>query len=304
MSNPPIRLGAVLLAALSLGLGACSDSSAPSSNLNALSVSQAQSLGADVAQDMDDFAEFSSFNTSTGAAFAVQAPGARINTPPPSCATVTPQPPVNSDGDLVPDSVRFSYNDCVFTRGNGAIIDSLSGTIDFLDPLPTVTSVGVKHIFTDFRRSRTNTLFPARSFSAVDNGIRQWGASADTLGHTITNFVTVRTFAGGRSHTHTKDWVSKFTATTPGSIALGSPLPAGSWTLDGTGSWTDGTRTWSETISTSTPLLYDPTCAASPRFTAGRLDLVMTRNTEITNVQIDFTGCGQVLITRTVAGTV
>lgn len=304
MSNPPIKLGVALLAVLSLGAGACSDSSAPSSNLNALSAGQAQSLGADVAQDMDDLAEFSSFNGTTGVEFAVSSSGARINTPPPSCATITPQSPVNSDGDLVPDSVRFAYNDCVFTRANGVLIDSLSGTIDFLDPLPNQNSIGVKHIFTDLRRSHTNTAIPARSFSAVHNGIRQWGASADTLGHTITNFVTVRTFAGGRTHTHTKDWVSKFTATTPGSIGLGLPLPAGSWTLDGTGSWTDGTRTWGETIATTTPLLFDPSCSVSPRFTAGRLDLVMTRNTEVTNVQIDFTGCGQVLITRTVGGTV
>ncbi len=304
MSNPPIRLGVALLAALSLGLGACSDSSAPSSNLNALSIGEAQSLGADVAQDMDDLAEFSSFDATTGVEFAVSSSGARINTPPPSCATITPLPPVNSDGDLVPDSVRFAYNDCVFTRGNGVIIDSLSGTIDFLDPLPLVSSVGVKHVFTDFRRSRTNTAFPARSFSAVHNGIRQWGASPDTLGHAVTNFVTVRTFAGGRSHIHSKDWVSKFTATTPGTIAFGQPLPAGTWTLDGTGSWTNGNRTWTESITTTTPLLYDPTCAVAPRFTAGRLDLVMTRNTEVTNVQIDFTGCGQVVITRTVGGTV
>ena len=300
MSNPPIKLGVALLAALSLSLGACSDSSAPSSNLNTLSTSEAQSLGSDVAQDIDDFSAFSSFDASTGAAFAVTAPGARINTPPPACATVTPVPLVNSDGDVVPDSARFSYNDCVFTRANGVIIDSLSGTIDFLDPFPLANSVGVKHIFTNFTFSHTNTAIPARDYVAVHNGTREWGASTDTLGHTITNFVTVRTFAGGRSHTHTKDWVAKFTATTPGSISFGAALPAGSWTLDGTGSWTNGARIWTEAITTSTPLLYDPTCTVAPRFTAGRLDLVMTRNTEITNVQIDFLGCGQVLITRTV----
>jgi hypothetical protein len=304
MSHSPLKLGVALLAALSLGLGACSDSSAPSSNLNALSVGEAQSLGGDAAQDMDDFSEFSSFDASTGVGFSVSSSGARINTPPPACATVTPNPLVYSDADIVPDSARFTFNDCVFTRANGVLIDSLSGTIDFLDPLPTVPSVGVKHIFTDFRRSHTNTALPARDFTAVHNGIREWGASADTLGHTTTNFVTVRTFAGGRTHTHTKDWVAKFTATAPGSIVLGSPLPAGSWTLNGTGSWTNGTRTWTEAVSSSIPLVFDPTCTIAPRFTAGRLDLVLTRNTEVTNVQIDFTGCGQVLITRTVGGAV
>lgn len=303
MSISPIRLGVALLAGLSLSLGACSDSSAPSGNGSTLSNVEAQSLGADVAQDMDDIAEFSSFDATTGVEFGLSAGGARINTPPSICATVTPMPPVNSDGDMVPDSVRFSYNDCVFTRGMGQIIDSLSGSIDFIDPLPLVTSIGVRHIFTDLRRSRTNTAFPARSFSAVQNGTREWGGSADTLGHTITNFVTVRTFAGGQAHTHTKNWVSKFVATTPGTIVLGARLPAGSWTLNGTGEWTNGTRSWAVAVTTATPLLYDPTCTVAPRFTAGRLDVVVTRNGEVTNVQIDFTGCGQVLITRTAGGT-
>jgi hypothetical protein len=300
MSNPPIRLGVALLAAMSLSLGACSDSSAPSSDLNTLSTSEAQSFGADVAQDVDDIAEFSSFDASSGVEFSLTAPGVRRNSVPPACATVTPVPLVNSDSDAVPDSARFAYNDCVFTRGNGLILDSLSGTIDFLDPFPLANSVGVRHVFTDFRRSRTNTVFPARSFSAVHNGTREWGGDADTLGHTITDFVTVRTFAGGRSHSHTKNWVSKFTATTPGSIAIGTPLPAGAWTLNGTGVWTNGTRSWLEAVVTTTPLLYDPTCDVAPRFTAGRLDLVLTRNNEITNVEIDFTGCGQVTVTRTV----
>ncbi len=306
MSHPPIKLGVALLAALAMTLGACSDSSGPSSSsLNALSQVQAQDLGQDVAEDADELADVSSFNTVTGVSFSTMAyTGPRgFSIPPAPCVTITPVPLVNSDGDIVPDSARFDYGGCVFTRANGQIIDSLSGTIDYLDPQPSVVSFGVRHVFTNFALKRVNTPFPLRSFVAVKSGTREWGASPDTLGHTITGFVTQVTHASGRVATHTRDWVGHFIATTPGTIGLDLPLPAGAWTVQGTGSWSTANRSWSVVTSTPTALVYDPTCTVSPRFTAGRIDLIVTRNGEITNVQIDFTGCGQYLVTRTLGGT-
>jgi hypothetical protein len=305
MSHPPMKLGINLLAALAMALGACSDSSGPSgSTLNTLSQVQASDLGQDVAEEVDELADVSSFNMTTGVNFQAAAyTGPHgFSVPPAPCVTITPVPLVNSDGDIVPDSARFDYGGCVFTRAAGQIIDSLSGTIDYLDPQPTVVTFGVRHVFTNFALKRVNTPFPLRSFIAVKNGTREWGASPDTLGHTITNFVTQVSHESGRVTTHTRDWVGRFVATTPGTIGLGLPLPAGAWTVAGTGSWATANRTWSVTISTPTALAYDPTCTVSPRFTAGRVLLVVTRNAEVTNVQIDFTGCGQYLVTRTVIG--
>ncbi len=198
----------------------------------------------------------------------------------------------------MPDSARFDYSACGFSRAGGAVTDSLTGTIDIIDPLPVTTSLGVRRIFIDFGRKRVNTVFPLRSFSVVHNGVREWGGNADTLGHTISNFVSVWTHPSGRVTTHEKDWVAKFTAATPGTISLLTPLPAGSFTVNGTGSWSSLNRNFSLAISTVTPLAYDPTCTVAPRFTAGELALVVTRNTQVTNVSIVFTACGSYTVTR------
>jgi hypothetical protein len=298
------RLAAALVAALALTLGACSDSNDPSGGTDELSQSQAADISSDVAQDVDEMLELSTFDASNGVPLAVQAQPAISAAPPAPCVTIEPDTPVNSDGDAVPDSVRFIYDACVFVRGNGTVTDSLAGTIDFIDPLPLSTSLGVRHVFTDFFRSRVNTAFPLRSFSALHNGTREWGGNADTLGHTITDFVTVWTHPSGRTTTHEKDWVARFTATTPGTISLITPLPAGSFTLNGAGTWATANRNWSVVTTTVTPLLYDPTCAVAPRLTAGHLYLVVTRNTTVTNVDILFTACGQYTVTRTPGGAI
>ncbi len=291
-------LAAALFAALALGLGACSDSNDPSGGtVNTLSQVQANDMSSDIAQDVDELAELSMFDASNGVPLSAQA--AIHGAPPAPCVTVSPTPVVNSDGDAVPDSARFTYDACVFTRGNGAMTDSLGGTIDFIDPLPLAASLGVRHVFTNFTRARINTVMPARSFMAVHNGTREWGGNADTLGHIITGFETVWTHPSGRSTTHEKNWVAKFTATTPGTIALLTPLPAGSITVNGTGNWSTLNRTWAVQVSTVTPLAYDPTCTVTPRFTAGEIAVVVSRNGEVTNVDIVFTACGQYTVTRT-----
>jgi hypothetical protein len=128
---------------------------------------------------------------------------------------------------MVPDSVRFDFAGCVFTHHMGQVTDSLDGTIDIVDPLPLATSHGVRHTFTQFTRARTNEAFPARSFVAVHDGSREWGASPDTLGHTVTNFVTQWIHAGGFTSIHEKNWVGKFTAAAAGTIQAGRHLDAG-----------------------------------------------------------------------------
>jgi hypothetical protein len=290
-----MKVGAVLLAAFAVTLGACSDGNSPSTSSDVLTQSQAAELSADAAGDLDELADFSSFDPSTGIVVSAARPQAMV----PPCVTSSQTPPIDSDGDAVPDSVRFTYNNCVFVRGNGTVTDVLSGKIDFIDPLPAAASVGVRHRFTDFTRQRDNTAFPLRSFTAVHNGLREWGGNTDTLGHTITGFSTVWTHPSGRTTIHTKDWVAKFTATTSGTISLTAPLPAGSFTLNGTGTWTTLGRDWSVATSTGSPLIYSPSCLVAPRFTDGTLNLVVTRNTDVTNVAIDFTGCGQFTVTRT-----
>jgi hypothetical protein len=304
MPHRPLKPGSVLLGALVLALAACSDNgNGPADGSNLLTTAQVQDLGQDMAEDVVELTDASVFDGSTGLNMeGATSNGVRLASVPPPCITVSPTPPTNSDSDIVPDSVRLTY-DCGFQRANGVLIDSLTGSIDFFDPQPTVVSLGVKHIFNDFTRKRINTAFPLRSFTAVHNGAREWGGNTDTLGHTITNFTTVWTHVSGRQTTHVKDWIARFTATTPGTIGLGIPLPAGGIDLNGTSTWSTANRSWSVAVTTVEALQYDPSCQVTPRLTSGTLDLVVTRNGEVTNVEIVFTACGQYQVTKTVGAT-
>jgi hypothetical protein len=289
------------LAVVLLGT-ACSDSSGPDGGANAttLTATEVQQLGGDVVLDAAEMIEVSGFDPMTGIPMMLPAPSGGSGQPP-LCVTISPLPPVNSDGDMVPDSVRFDFAGCVFTHHMGQVTDSLDGTIDIVDPLPLATSHGVRHTFTQFTRARTNEAFPARSFVAVHDGSREWGASPDTLGHTVTNFVTQWIHAGGFTSIHEKNWVGKFTAATAGTIQAGQPLPAGTWTLGGSSQWERGARIWSVVVTTTAPLVYDPTCEVPPRITSGSLHLMVTRDQSVTDVDITFTACGQYTVTRTPA---
>ncbi|TFG51955.1 MAG: hypothetical protein E4H38_00335 [Gemmatimonadales bacterium] len=292
---PGIAAGLVLFGA------GCSDSSGPGggTSTDVLTTAQAQQLGGDIVLDAAEMFEVPSYDPMTGIPMT-PGPWAGPSRPPQSpCVTVSPLPPVNSDGDIVPDSLRFDFAGCVFTHHMGQVTDSLDGTIDIIDPLPLTTSHGVRHVYTQFTRARMNEAFPGRSFIAVHNGTREWGASPDTLGHMVTNFMSQWTHPSGFTSTHQKDWAGKFTALTPGTIQPGQPLPGGSWTLDGTSEWERGGTTWSVVIATIDPLVFDPTCDVPPMLTAGSLHLVVTRNDGVTNVDITFTACGQYTVTRT-----
>jgi len=290
--------GAALAVAL-LG-AACSDSSGPDGGTtgNGLTAAEVQQLGGDVVLDAAEMFEGSGFDPVTGIPMMLPAPSGGPGQPP-LCVTISPMPPVNSDGDIVPDSVRFDFAGCVFTHHMGHVTDSLDGTIDIVDPLPLATSNGVRHTRPHSPRARPNQASPARSYVAVHDGTREWGASPDTLGHTITNFVSQWIHPGGFTSTHEKDWAGKFTAATAGTIQPGQPLPAGTWTLGGASQWDHGLRNWSVVTTTTAPLIYDPTCDVPPRITSGSLHLMVTRDQGVTDVDITFTACGQYTVTRT-----
>jgi hypothetical protein len=295
----PAVAGLAVIAILATG---CGDSGGPVVSPDALTVDQAQSLGDEAAADAGDLSDDFGFDANTGILMSFSAAQPHLVAPP-NCVTFSPDPPANTDGDAVPDSVRFDYSNCGFTRAGGNIIDSLSGFIDFLDPLPADSSIGVRHVFTNFTFKRLNIPFPRRSYVAVRNGTREWGGSPDTLGHTITQFSTTWThLVSGRTTSHLRNWVGKFTADVPGSIQAGTDLPAGTWTGNGTGTWTTESRSWTVQTTTPTPLHFNPTCDVEPRLDAGVLSLVVIRNSGQTTVTVQFTACGQYTVTRTVSG--
>ena len=212
------RLMSLSATVLLLGLVACDEATAPTTTA-VLTNAQADSVALVTTVDAAEVIEAGAISMSTGLALSPPVAGPTLSCEP----VVTPFPPVNSDEDMVPDSVRFEYTDCTFTRG--MMTHTLNGAIDIIDPTPTLTDFDIRTVFTAFTRTLTNSATD-QTMSAMFDGSRQLAATVDTLGVTMTNFLTAFTYPNDATASHLKNWVAKFTADVPGSIALGEPLPA------------------------------------------------------------------------------
>jgi hypothetical protein len=288
-------LGALAIV-VGIGLAGCSDRLRPPTPL--LTRAQADTMGdamVAAAQSELDAA------TATGAAsFAFGgAPAfgsaASPTSPPSGCyPSISPLPPLNSDGDVVPDSVRLEWNDCVVTFRRGS--DLISGTIDIVDPTPMTTDRALRQRFTDFTRTFTTAMGSMRAITR--NGVRMIVADASE----IILADSVRTdlvFGDGSTASNVPEWAATFTADAPGSIASDFGLPSGTLEIAGSSTWTrrDGT-TYDLQVSTPTPLHYEATCTDRPKFDVGELRVVVTKDGATSTVTIDFTACGQYTVTK------
>jgi hypothetical protein len=273
-----------------LGIAACSDDGVGPSD-GALTQAQAEFAAEVVADDADDLID--GVVSEVGEArFAALTPlGARCSPLP----GVSPTP-TDQDGDVVPDSVRVTFDPpCVLSLPLRTI--TRTGAVDVVDPTPVDLDWALRVRFVDFLTTRERVLTGA-TVSALRNGVGTVSGDADGLQHDVTGFVTVFTHADGSVTSHTRTWSSGFTADESGSISRNQPLPAGTWDISGTSAWQRGDGTWSASVTTNPALHYDPACTETPRFDAGTLTLVVTRGGNTSTVTIDYTACGQYVVTR------
>jgi hypothetical protein len=285
----------VLTAALACTalLAACQDNAGPSNP--SLTQAQADSLSEQMLIDAD--AEIDAATSSGVGAFDLRAGGSgELALNGSACVpTVSPTPIVNTDGDRAPDSVRVAFANCANTWP--LFTDSLSGSIDLIDPTPAAAGANIRFVFTNLRHKRVYTI--SNLFTSITlNGTRQAARTTSTLQHTITDFTTDFVFRNGGTATHARTWTANFNADVAGSIAFDAPLPSGTWTLAGTSSWTRGSRSHQVTVATNPPLHFNATCTTVPRFDAGTLTAVVTRGGTQTTVTVNFTACGQYTVTR------
>jgi len=277
---------------------ACNNESGTAPTTPVMSQAQAESLAttvvADIAGEIGTATMDGAGGLAATAPFDASAPAgsaAATQCIPPE----TPIPVVNSDNDGVPDSVRFDYAGCVISRPLS--IDSISGTIDLIDPTKLVTDHAVERVFTDFRRATVN-LVSGKKSSVTDNGTRMASHDGTTLQSSETNFRTDYVYGNGSTAEHVRTWESIFTADVAGSIMRDALLPSGTWSVNGTSSWTRGQRSYSLTVTTNPALHYNASCTAAPRFDAGKITAVVVRNSQTVTVTIEFTACGVYTVTR------
>jgi hypothetical protein len=287
----------VALAVAAVAMSACSkDNTAPATPV--LSQVEADSLATTVVGDlMDEMATAAMDGASSGSL----ASSASLSAPLGS-ATATqcvpaksPNPVVDSDNDGVPDSVRFDYAGCVISRP--LVLDSVSGTIDLIDPTAASPDHAVERVFTDFKNV-TVVLLSGATSSINRNGVRHASHDSTTLQSSETNFRTDFVGPKGGTSEHVRTWESIFTADVAGSIHRDALLPSGDWSVNGTSSWTRPRGTYSLTVTTNPPLHYNAGCTAAPRFDAGKITAVVTKGTQTMTVTIEFTACGVYTVTR------
>jgi hypothetical protein len=275
---------------LSLATVGCDqDPGAPGTS--AISAAEAQALAQTIAVDLDGLQAGAVYDPTGDVPFG--APSADRGDW--ACVTRSPDPVVNSDGDHVPDSVRLTYTDCVFSRPTATV--EIDGIIDILDLNPTVPDHSIKWVLTDFTRAVTH-LLSGGTTTTVENGTRLVSATSSVLQHELIDFTSEVTFPNGSTASHEKDWATTFTADVEGSIARRQPLPSGTWVINGTSTWTHGERSASLDVSTEVPLHYNAECTEAPKFDAGRLVIVFTRGDRSGTITIEYTACGEYTVTR------
>jgi len=286
------------LAVATLAMAACSKDTNTAPTTPLLSKADADTLASTVVGDVIDELATSTMDGASGGGLAsspaLSAPLAAATTM--QCIPAkSPTPVVDADNDGVPDSVRFDYAGCVISFP--LQLDSISGTIDLIDPTAATKDHSVKRVFTDFKRV-TMLLISGDEMSITRNGVRQSSRDTTVLHSSETNFRTDFVGPKGGTWEHERTWESIFTADVVGSIQPNTLLPSGTWSVNGTSSWTRPKGTYSLTVTTNPALHYNASCTNAPRFDAGKITAVVMKNSQTMTVTIEFTACGQYTVTR------
>jgi hypothetical protein len=284
--------------AVVLGVTACNNDKSTAPPTPLLSQAQAESLAKTVVSDIEGAVVTATMDGSASAvasAALLASASAGTSSGSQCFPAKSPPTPIDSDQDGVPDSVRFDYTGCVLSFP--LAIDSLSGTIDLIDPTKATADHAVERVFTDFRRVAVNLISGANT-AVTENGTRMASHDTTTLRSVETNFRTDYVYANGSTAEHVRTWESLFTADVPGSIQPNTLLPSGTWTVNGTSAWTRGGKSYSLTVTTNPPLHYNASCTSAPRFDAGKITAVVVRSGQTITVTIEFTACGMYTVTR------
>jgi hypothetical protein len=269
---------------LVLTLTGCGDSAGPSNG--SLTVTETSDVGAAMADEVDQAV---ASITTEGAAFGVVAgqSAALFMGPATGCATVDNT--TDSDGDGAPDNATFTFAlpACSFTGFRGGTLE-ITGTIAIRDPTPTGADFNYLATLSDFQFKLTapNPLF---TYTATRNGTRN--LTGDAQGVSLSNNITVVRSVPGRADAMVShNLLLSFTPASGQSLALGQPLPDGTFTKSGTFTWSRAGITRTFTVTTVTPLTWDSSCTTDRKISAGEIHGTLSSGGYVKTV---WTACGQ-----------
>jgi hypothetical protein len=213
-----------------------------------------------------------------------------------ACGVASQSPPVDTDGDQVPDnfSISFALPACHFTDASSNSID-MTGVLHISDPQPATPGLALS-----FGLDRFTLAFsgPSGSGNIMRDGSSSVSLSGGGLSQT-SNWTESAQITGYPSITANLNWVGTFVAAQGQSIVAGQPLPDGAFSPSGSVDYREGNRTASFSIATITPLQYSASCAAGVEngtslapFTAGTVRV--TANGQ--SVDVTYTNCDAAMV--------
>jgi hypothetical protein len=273
---------------LLFGIAGCSDSTNPGS-AGAIPTAEANDIGDAAADEVDQSVNALTVSgAEAGAAVQGSAAQSVVGFTPlgTSCATVDNT--TDSDGDGAPDHATFTFAlpACSFTGFRGGTLEII-GTIELTDPTPNSVDFAYQATLTDFQFKFTSPN-QTRSYTAVRNGTRTLAANSASA--SITNNITVvRSVTGRADASVSHNLLLTFTAAEGESLAVGQPLPNGTFVKSGTLIWSRNGVSRTFTVTTVEPLVWDASCTTDRKIASGEVHWTLADGGYIKTV---WTGCG------------
>ena len=316
------RAGVLAIGALTLA--ACSDSSTAPLNITP---DQLQSMGSSVATEIEgSMASITAqdvMNTNGGAPTFSRVPRATVTmmrslaqnryglsfnryapnasaTDVSACGVPSQSPPVDTDGDGVPDnfSVTFALPACHFADATSSY--DVTGALNISDPQPGTPSMALS--------------FGLQNFKITINGSQASGyvsrngsasVSVDQSGlYQSASWTDNAVITGVTSATDNIQWTNSFTAAQGQSITAGRSLPDGAFSPSGSVNFRQGNRVASFSVTTIAPLQYSASCAAGVQsgtslspFTSGHIRVAVSNQQTAGYADITYSGCNAATVT-------
>jgi hypothetical protein len=296
-----------------LTLAACKDSS--TSPLN-VTPDQLQAIGESVATELEGGVaqltaqdvmnsnggapSFSRVPRSPAAMFGRSMSRASSTTDIAQCGVASQNPPVDSDGDGIPDnwSLTFSLPACHFADQTNSY--DITGALHVTDTQPGTAGLALSFGLDNFKLA----------FSGADGSgyvSRDGTASVNVSGSGLSqteDWTEVALLTGVTSATVDINWTSTFAAAAGQSITAGHSLPDGTYTPNGTVGFRQGNRVASFSVTTMDPLQYSASCAAGVAqgtsitpFSAGRIRVAVTSQEGSGFADVTYSSCNSATVT-------
>ena len=216
------------------------------------------------------------------------------------CGTASQNPPVDTDGDLIPDnwSLTFSLPACHFADQTDSY--DITGALHITDLQPATPSLSLSFGLDNYKLAFSG----ANGSGYVSrDGSASVTASSSGLSQTE-NWNEVAVLTGVTSATVGINWSATFAAAQGQSITAGQSLPDGTYSPNGTVSFRQGNRVASFTVTTIDPLQYSAACAdgvaqgtsLSP-FSGGHVRIAVTSQQGSGYADVTYASCNAATVT-------